>query len=179
MKQSLRRLAAVFLRIGLRAMPWAVSVGAVAFGGWFFSALLPIASDSRLAAVGISVILLRATAAVVAVSAGAFALAAGLEGRWFPVDGISRRRFAGLAALGATSLAVGTFIVAGPLVGFSIARSLAVVGAAGFLAGLAAWSTWSLRRSARDKAPPLVLDAPRVTDDWFSRDLGRVKTPAT
>jgi len=124
-------------------------------------------------------VLLRTLASVAAVSAGAFALAAGLEGRWSSVDVTPRRRFTALAALGATSMAVGAFVVAGPLAGFAIAHSAAVVGAAGFLAALSAWSRWSLRRHAPPAAPPALLDAPRSTEDWFTRDRGSVKTPVT
>lgn len=173
------RLTTILLRIGIRAMPWVVSAGAIVAGSWFFSALIPIASHSALAAVSIGGVLFRAVAALAAVSAGAFALAAGLEGRWLSNDVIRRRRFAGLAALGASGMAVGTFIVAGRLAGISIAQSLAVAGAAGVLAGLSAWSTWSMRRQVNHDAPPSQLGAPRPTEDWFTRDRAREKTPAT
>ncbi len=167
------------MRAGLRVTPWLVTAGTLAFGTWFFRALVPQASHGALAAVGIGFVLFRVTAAVAAVSVGTFALAAGLEGRWFSGDPLRRRRFAALAALGASSILLGTFIVVGPMAGMPIARSLGVVGSAGLLVALSAWSMRSLRRGQAQKEVPRAINAPSVGDEWMLRDLGRVKTPAT
>lgn len=179
MNRLLPRAASVLSRAGLRAMPWIVSTAAVAFGSWVLRALPAIASHGPLAAVGIGGIILRVGFAIAAVSAGAFALGAGLEGRWFSADRARRQRFTALAAIGAMGVAVGTFIMFGPLAGFGIARSASVIGGAGLLAALSAWSTWSLRRwRPRASESPQAIEA-GVTDVWIARDLGRVKTPAT
>jgi hypothetical protein len=168
------RFASVLMRASLRVAPWLVTAGAVAFGGWFLKALIPIANGETLAAVGIAVVLLRTATAVAAVSVGAFALARGLEGRWTALDPVSRRRFAGLATLGGASMAVGAFIVLGPFAGSSVAHSLGTVASAGVLAGLAAWSRWSLRRRDRQAPPLAALGSTQDAEAWRMRDPGRV-----
>jgi hypothetical protein len=179
-RPALRATLSAVLRAALRAMPWLVTVGAIAFGSWFFRRMIPlIPGHDRLAALLIPVILLRATAAIGAVSAGAFALAAGLEGRWLSTEPRWRRRFAGLATLGAASMAVGAFIIVGPMAGFPIARTLGVLCIAGGLAGLSAWSAWSLRRRLEATNAPAEVGAPSPTDGLFTSELGRVNTPVT
>lgn len=166
-------------RAALRAMPWLVTAGAVAFGSWYFRAMIAIIpGHDRLAAALISVILFRATAAIAAISLGSFALAAGLDGRWFSRDARWRRRFAGLAALGGATMGVGAFIIVGRMAGFSNATSLGMLGAAGILTALSAWSTWSLLRRREDRVEPKELRAPDPINAWVANDLGRVKTPA-
>ncbi len=176
---ELRRLTERLVRTGLRAAPWLVSVATVGFGSWLFSALMPVASDSRLAAVGIGVVLVRAIVAMAAVSAGSFAVASGLEGRWFPSDVIPRRRFVGLTALGATGMALGTYIIAGPLAGLPAAHSAVVVSAAGILAGLSAWSTWSLGRRALVEMAPALLVEPQPIEEWDRHDVARTEAQPT
>jgi hypothetical protein len=156
-----------------------VTAGAIAFGGWFTESIVRIPGYDRLAALLMSVVLFRTTAAVVAISAGAFALSAGLEGRWFSSNPRWRRRYSGLAALGGTAMAVGTFIIVGPMIGFGSARSIGVLGVAGLLAALSAWSTWSMRRRSAEVVETPELGAQRNADEWLANELGRVKTPVT
>lgn len=146
MKRLAKGLSKGLVLLSLHVAPGLVTAGAVTLGSWYFGALAPIASDSRLAAWGLGVVLVRAIAALGAISAGSFAVSGGLVGAWLATDGRRARRFHGLAALGATSMIGGGFIVIGPLVGFGIAHSLGVVGAVALLAGLSLRSTWSLRR---------------------------------
>lgn len=187
MKGFLKQLPGRAIRAALRLAPWIVTAGAASLAAWVLTPLAYVASDHRLALVGVGMIAVRSLVTLGAISLGSFALGAGLEGAWFASGEVTRRRWRVLAALGAMSMGAGLFVLVGRLAGFPFTSSPAIVGITGLLAGFTTWSHWAMRRrssiakpveparapSTRRLASPLPLDEP------LARDLGRVRTPAT
>lgn len=179
-RAGVRQVARQAALLCLAVFPWVVTASSVGLGTWFFNAVSPGMYGGSLALWGVAVITVRTIAGLGAISAGSFALSAGLARRWFGKEPGRLQHARGLVALGGASMAVGTFIIFGRLAGFSSAGSLAFAAVGGMLAALSGWSVLSLARTKRSPArkEPPVIDAPPVAPhDWLVRDLGRAKTP--
>ncbi len=174
------RVVRAATRLALAAAPWLVSGSALGLGAWVFSAIAPVVYGDRAAAVLSVLVLVRLISALGAISAGSFAMTRGLVRRWFGRGSVAATRDRGLIALGAASMAAGTFVMVGPFVGVGMAHSLVVVGGTGLLAAAAAYSAWVLRTEPPSTEPPVppALAERSPADEWFARDLGRMKTPA-
>lgn len=170
----LKRIASLVLRVA----PWIVTAGALSFGSWMYESIVPLRTGGQAIAYwGIAQIMLRVLLQLGAVSAGSFALATGLRGLLFVRTIDDRRRFRGLAALGAAAFALGGASIFAPFIGVSIARSMFVVGVAGLLGALSLRSAWSLGRRIDGPTRRGELGAGDAVNEWMADAHGRVRTP--